>query len=86
MNKSLSINSNYLKYTLFNKYKKDTVEENFKALSQDIEKNLDKKIHWRTLYNNVNGITFRMSTVRAIVETLELNNNKIFCERFEMGE
>lgn len=85
MDKFLQINKNYLKYELFNKYNKDTVTENCKALAEDI-KNTGKKIHWRTIYNHINGITFRMSTIEAIAETLELDNNKIFGKRFKIGE
>lgn len=83
--KELSINSNYLKYHVIHKYKKNTLVENYKELSLDIKIKTGKKLHWRTIYNNIHGITFRMSTIRAIAETLELDNNKLFSEILKIG-
>lgn len=85
MQKFLQINKNYLKYALYQKYKNDSTIKNCQALADDV-KNTGGKIHWRTIYNHINGTTFRMSTMKTIAETLELDNNQIFYERFKIGE
>lgn len=85
MNTFLQINKSYLKYALYKKYNNDSTIKNCQALADDVKKS-GKKIHWRTIYNNINGTTFRMSTMKTIAETLELDNNQIFGERFKIGE